>query len=88
MGLSRSEAWVKAWKCVKLKAILSKGEVSFSFEKADGTERRATGTTHASYLPASKGTGRKTPAHQIIYFDVLKNGFRSFKAQNIISISE
>lgn len=88
-SLSQSEAWAKAWKVCKLKEAMKEGQAQFTFLKTDGkTERKAVGTLKPYSLPKSKGTGKQKPLHQITYFDVDVKGFRSFRAQNIISISE
>lgn len=81
---SFSEALKHAWKVIKLKIQLKRGEVSFKFKKVDGTIRTALGTLN---LTVEKGEGNKTKAPnygQIAYFDLQKGQYRSFKAENLI----
>lgn len=72
------------------KAALNKRIVDFEFIKKDGTIRKAKGTTKAELIPEahlSTGTGRKyTENHNITkYFDIEKEGWRSFNNENFKS---
>lgn len=81
---SFSEALKHAWKVIRLKMQLKKGEVTFMFKKVDGTIRTALGTLN---LITEKGEGNKSKAPnfgQIAYFDLQKGQYRSFKAENLI----
>ena len=70
----------------EFKTALNNGVVKFSFNKNDGTVREAIGTTKLSYIGAldqnalPKCTGRKVQkATDIIcYYDLDKQGWRSF----------
>ena len=74
-----------------LLSLLNKGIVRFTYRKVDGTIREALGTRNldiardalAIYIPNPK-TGRTNPT---AYFDLEKEEWRSFKAENVISIN-
>lgn len=57
----------------------------FCIEKIDGTLRRAKGTLQNTAY-AIKGTGRPDDGKTIRYYDVEAGGFRSFRAENLITI--
>lgn len=76
------EALKHAWKVIKLKAKMMTSNVRFKYHKVNGDVRQAIGTLTRTY--ESKGTGRPVPADSILYFDTEANGFRSFKAVNLI----
>lgn len=70
-------------------------KVRFEFRKKDGTRRKAYGTLMKEYLPkprhsydtrssAREKMKRAFPEDSVLYFDLDKNGFRSFKMQNFI----
>ncbi|MEG1290246.1 MAG: SH3 beta-barrel fold-containing protein [Bacteroidales bacterium] len=76
----------KAWALYRLSKRLHKGIVSFCYEKADGTLRKAKGTLkEVQHL--IKGTASTENVKTIRYFDVEANGFRSFKIDNLITIN-
>jgi hypothetical protein len=81
-GLSFGEAQRKAWKVLKLKEAMKVGEVEFTFLKKDGSIRPAKGTLQINY---QKKTNRTSPIDVIAYFDIEKQSFRSFKAENLIA---
>lgn len=70
----------------EFKTALNNGVVKFSFTKKDGTVREAIGTTKLSYIDMidsnalPKGTGKQTkkPIDMIRYYDLDKQGWRSF----------
>lgn len=74
----------KAWAVFRLKRLMFKGPVKFTFEKADGSLRRAVGTLK-NVGSMIKGTGHET-FKTMAYFDLDKGAFRSFKVENLISI--
>lgn len=75
----------RAWAIYRLICAMRAGVVSFAYEKIDGTLRRAKGTLrNASYT--IKGTGRPDDGKTIRYYDVEAGGFRSFRAENLITI--
>lgn len=74
-----AEALHKAWNAYKLKAKMALGVVKFVFKKTNGEIRNAVGTLAKNlYQYDYKGTGHKSPAATIRYWDVEKHAFRSF----------
>lgn len=72
-----------------LRSLLAHNIVSFTFRKVDGTIRHALGTRNLTI--ASNYTGSNIPApvygeQPYAYYDVEKNGWRSYKPENLISI--
>lgn len=73
---------------------LGEGRVWFVYRKEDGTEREACGTLcpgisteFDSYeLKDSKKKQDKWPTEQFVYWDLEKQGFRTFKASRLIKI--
>ena len=59
--------------------------VTFKFKKRNGEIRTAHGTLHPSYLPKLKG-GAPRPEHQMVYYDLDKNSWRSFRSFKFIKI--
>ena len=57
--------------------------VTFAYEKADGSLRKAKGTLQ-DVQNLIKGTGPEN-YKTVRYFDVEANGFRSFKVENLIT---
>lgn len=78
---SFSEALKQAWKVIKLRMKLSRGNASFKFVKVDGTIREAVGTLNIQY--EAKGTKEKNYS-LFNYYDVISEGWRSFKVANLI----
>lgn len=66
--------------------LLTERVVRFSFRKNDGSIRRAVGTLMKSMTPQIQGSGRPTPEHLQLYFDVEKQSWRSFNKNNLIEI--
>lgn len=60
--------------------------VSFSFLKKNGEIRRAKGTLRHDVCPSIEGTGRPTPNHLQLYFDVEKGAWRSFEKNRFIEM--
>lgn len=83
-----SEALIKAWKAMKLKATMMVGATKFAYRKLDGTIREAVGTLfNLNYTPKTQANGKTRkprPEDIICYFDIESNGFRSFNAANLI----
>lgn len=75
------QALKQAWKIIKLRMKMKFRNVAFSFKKVDGSIRNAVGTLNISY--ESKG-GKAINYGVINYFDTEVNGWRSFKAENLI----
>ena len=93
--LPRQEAMKKAWLTFKLLEALGKGIVEFSYKKQDGTTRQARGTLHRGVSESFdnyKSKGGKSPRDNsntdgiYVYWDLDKNGFRSFHAQDLIQL--
>lgn len=57
-----------------------------TFKKADGSIRVMECTLADYLLPEVKGTGRHTPDHLVLVFDLQANGWRSFKRDSVISV--
>ena len=73
----------RAWALYRLTKQMHSGIVSFAYEKADGSLRKAKGTLqNITYL--IKGTGKEN-YKTVRYFDVDAGGFRSFKVENFIT---
>ena len=83
-GLSMSEALIKAWRNIKLKARLVKGIVEFRYQKMDGTIRQAWGTLADNLVPATVGSDRRRSEDCQTYFDQEKGEWRCFKKVNLI----
>lgn len=59
--------------------------ITFKFRKRNGDLRTAHGTLHPDYLPPLKGGGPR-PEHQMVYYDLDKKGWRSFRSYSFIKI--
>ena len=59
--------------------------VTFKFKKRNGEIRTAHGTLHPDYLPKLRG-GSPRPEHQMVYYDLDKEGWRSFRSYSFIKI--
>lgn len=73
-----------------LLSLLSQNIVKFTYRKADGTIRNAVGTRNLNLVRVVYGivapqpkTGRNNPT---AYYDIEKEGWRSFIADNVLSI--
>lgn len=77
----------KSWKAIKVKAQMFTGKVHFQFKKADGTIREAWGTLkNGSFTYVSKNSNRKPCYSTVVYFDLVKNAFRSFSIDSFIGV--
>lgn len=79
---SFADALKMAWKIVKLQFELCLGVVCFKYRKVDGSIRQAKGTL--DNVPAVKGTDKAKNWGNICYYDIDANGWRSFRAENLI----
>lgn len=68
-----------------MRKLLKKHVVYFKFKKKNGELRRAVGTLISSYLPALRG-GSPKPEHQMVYYDLEKEHWRSFRSFSFINI--
>ena len=59
--------------------------ITFKFKKRNGEIRTAHGTLHPDYLPKMRG-GAPRPEHQMVYYDLDKNSWRSFRSYSFIKI--
>lgn len=73
----------RAWALYRFTKQMHKGIVTFTYEKTDGSLRKAKGTLK-DVQNLIKGTGSEN-YKTVRYFDVDANGFRSFKAENFIT---
>ena len=62
----------------RMKKALRNNIVTFKFTKRNGEVRTAHGTLYPDFLPALRG-GSPRPEHQMVYFDMDKDGWRSFR---------
>ena len=68
-----------------MRKLLRKHVVYFKFKKKNGDLRRAVGTLISSYLPPLRG-GAPKPEHQMVYYDLEKEHWRSFRSYSFIKI--
>lgn len=91
-GIAWGEAIKRAWKTLRLKMRLAntdeKGEW-ISYTKDNGEVRTALATRTTAHIPAQYQPKADAPAkaekpHVIKYFDILADGWRSFRADRLI----
>ena len=99
-GFDRSKAFKCAHAIYRLTNELAKGLLEFSYMKDDGTLRHARGTLcdgvsdrfdewkrKQAEKPMDKKAEAKTKPREIItYWDLDKEGFRSFRADRLIEV--
>ena len=85
-GMSKSEAFRKAWANFKLKVAMKHRIVKFRFEKVDGSIRLAYGCLIEKMMAPIKGTERKENPTTQTYWDCEKNEYRCFRKANLLSI--
>lgn len=73
----------KAWNLYRLASEMKKGPVKFSYEKVDGSFRKAVGTLKNLNCTAK---GKKSSSKVFNYFDIEANSFRAFRIENLITI--
>jgi len=77
------------------KTALHTGPIEFIYTKKDGTTRLAKGTLCESLIPKepakledadgfAKRAPRKLPEGTVFYYDLEKNGFRSFNESQLV----
>lgn len=69
----------------RMRKELRNNIITFKFKKRNGEIRTAHGTLHPDYLPRLKG-GAPRPEHQMVYFDLDKEHWRSFRSFTFIKI--
>ena len=84
----------QAWLCQHALEAMGKGVVQFSYRKKDGTMRTARGTlcreasaAFAAYEYVKAVEEVVWPRATFSYWDVDKNGFRSFRAEQLKEIN-
>lgn len=80
-SVSFSEALQMAWKAYRLTRRMLTDKVEFAFRKMNGEIRKAIGTLNIEFERKSDSEQFKS----VVYFDVEKQAFRSFKPQNLVS---
>jgi hypothetical protein len=60
--------------------------VDFCYQKKNGEIRRAKGTLRKDVCPRVEGTGKPTPSHLQLYFDVEKEAWRCFNKEQFIEM--
>ena len=84
----RKAATVRAWQIIKMREQMKTGTVTFTYTKATGETRIAVGTLSSEILPAPQPGYQPRPLSiAITYFDIEKNGFRSFRADRFTGIA-
>ena len=74
-----------------LKQKVHDGEVNFTYQKKDGSERTARGTLNVQVMGeenSPKGMDYNKNDDVTRYYDLNSNGWRSFTNVNLISIDE
>ena len=99
-GFDRSKAFKCAHAIYRLTNELAKGLLEFSYMKDDGTLRHARGTLcdgvsdrfdewkrkQAEKTKDKKAKAKNKPREIITYWDLDKEGFRSFRADRLIEV--
>lgn len=72
----------------KLRAKMRDGEVTFEYEKKDGTKRKARGTLKKDLIPQKFADDkRRRPSEDVFhYFDLDKEDWRCFRKDNFLGI--
>ena len=66
---------------------LQKNIIVFRYKKRDGSIRKAEGTLHPKFLPPPKSDKEYVrPEYQIVYYDIDKKAWRSFRSFEFIEI--
>lgn len=82
-----SEALKKAWQAMKAKALMQAHKVKILYLKTDGSIREALATLKLDFEYVKKGN-RKPCYSTVCYFDLAKQGFRSFSVATFIGVQE
>lgn len=86
-GKSFAVALSKAWALYRLtKKLKTTEKVEFTYEKTDGSLRRAIGTLigASSHI---KGTAKTSTDESVLrYWDLGSSGFRSFRVENLVTV--
>ena len=66
---------------------LQKNIIVFRYKKRDGSIRKAEGTLHPKFLPPPKSDAEFVrPEYQIVYYDLEKKSWRSFRSFEFVEI--
>lgn len=66
---------------------LQKNIIVFRYKKRDGSIRKAEGTLHPKFLPPAKSDKEFVrPEYQIVYYDLDKKSWRSFRSFEFVEI--
>ena len=66
---------------------LQKNIIVFRYKKRDGSIRKAEGTLHPKFLPPPKSDKEFVrPEYQIVYYDLEKKSWRSFRSFEFVEI--
>ena len=85
---SFAKALKAAWAKFKLISKLKAGIARFTFTKSNGEVREAIGTLrNGNFQYQTKGNKKSNPAHVVKYFDIVSNGWRSFRLDRLIEIA-
>ena len=75
-----------------LLSLLNKGIVKFTYRKVDGSIRKAVGSRNLDAIRVAFGVRVPTPktgnTNPTAYYDLEKEAWRSFKAENVLSIND
>lgn len=82
-GKAFSVCLAKAWALYRLTRRMHREVVTFAYEKADGSLRKAKGTLK-DVQNLIKGTGGEN-YKTVRYYDIDKQSFRSFRIENFIT---
>lgn len=74
----------------RLKRLLRKGVVKFTYKKLDGSLRKARGTLKPSLLPETDANDDRQTQKRgyCTYYDLGVSDWRMFKSENIIDIKD
>ncbi|MCD1115595.1 SH3 beta-barrel fold-containing protein [Chryseobacterium turcicum] len=78
----------KAWQLYRLNKEMHKGEVTFYFEKKDGSLRKAVGSLKMDSINYEFKTDNQPKVTTFTYFDIEANSFRSFKIENFMMVEQ
>ena len=88
-GLNISDSLRMSWKNFKLREEMKNKVVKFRYMKINGEERTALGTLKDTLIPShdSSGAVRKSNALIQCYYDIDRDGWRSFRKENLIGLN-
>ncbi|AZA49721.1 DUF2693 domain-containing protein [Chryseobacterium carnipullorum] len=84
-GKDWSESLKKAWQLYRINKEMHQGDVTFYFEKKDGSIRKAIGTLKIDY---EFKTQSQPSISTFTYFDIEAGAFRCFKIENFIMVEQ